>query len=353
MTADEMRIQLDIVLQQADSKRFNTLEPEEADILLTNAQAQFTENRISKKSNTLQKGFQEDVKRYEDLQALISPPVEITTYIDSTDSNKVFAILPNNYHHLIADSSIISRKCLGYSYTTQTVTEEWIAVVEFGDSSDDITSNLIVDIDGVTVFDIGDYSNITSKFVGYAAKYFIIHMIINELALQGIEVRWEYYGSMYHKNSFIFISKNPLDAGKVIELASYTLSVEADYTPVTRTKIVPDSALVTVTRPNRLSKTEQVDNMLIDPISKTSWRSPISMLEERELKAFYDNTFLIHKLRVRYIKKPRMISCVMNYNCQLDERFHREIVLIAAQLAKAYVNAEDYKLLVNENLKME
>lgn len=353
MTADEMRIQLDIVLQQTDSNRFDTLEPEEADILLTNAQLQFTENRISKKSNALQKGFQEDVKRYEDLQALISPPVEITTYIDSTDNNKVKAILPNNYFHMIADSSIVSRKCLGYSYTTQSVTEEFIAVLEFEETTDDITTNFTVDIDGSTVFDIDDYDSITTKLVGYAAKYFIIHMVINELALKGIEVRWEYYGNIYHKNSFIFVSKNPLDLGNVVEINSTTLSVEDAYSAITRTKIVPDNTIVTVTRPNRLSRTEQIDNMLVDPISKTSWTSPISMLEERELKAFFDNTFLIHKLRVRYIKKPRMISSVMNYNCQLDERFHREIVLIAAQLAKAYVNAEDYKLLVNENLKME
>lgn len=353
MIADQMRIELDIVLQQLDSKRFNRLEPEEADILLTNAQAQFIENRISKRSNVLQKGFQEDVKRYEDLQALISPPVELTTYIDVTDNNKVFAILPNNYYHMIADSSILSRKCLGYTYTTQTVTEEWIAVVEFSETSDDITTSLLVDIDGTTVFDIDDYSSITSKFTGYAAKYFIIHMILKELAIKGYDVRWEYYGSRYYKNSFIFVSKNSADAGNIVELTSATLSESGTFTGITRSKIVYDNTIATTVRPNRLSRTENVDNMLVDAISKTDWTSPISMMEERELKAFHDNTFVIHKLRARYLKKPRMISSVMNYNCELDERFHREIVLIAAQLAKAYVNAEDYKLLVNENLRME
>ena len=76
-------------------------------------------------------------------------------------------------------------------------------------------------------------------------------------------------------------------------------------------------------------------------------------MENNLLKVYYDNTFIPSNVILSYIKRPRMISQLMDYNCELPERYHREIVLIAAQLAKAYMNAEDYQLLLKENLKME
>ena len=48
-----------------------------------------------------------------------------------------------------------------------------------------------------------------------------------------------------------------------------------------------------------------------------------------------------------------MISTIFNFGCDIAPRFHREIVLIAGQLAKAYISADDYKLLATENLRME
>lgn len=352
MTAIEMGIELDLVLQQVDSERFDTLEPEEADALLTNAMFQFIENRMSNISDIKRLGLQGSIKRTDELRTIIPDPILLSTYLDNSEDNKVYSIFPNKFYHHLRDTSIIIRNCAGIStHTTQMVTE-YISVVSLDFNLNPFDDFMLV-FDTTEIFNINDYPKVIERLNGMDAIFYLINIIKEELYLKNIDVYYEQYADIFHKNSLIFVRHDNT-------INTVTLNISTDYTktynftPITRTRLVANTVdYSTSKRPNRLSKTEDIDNIAVDAILKTNYKSPVSTMENNLLKVYYDNTFIPSNVILSYIKRPRMISQLMDYNCELPERYHREIVLIAAQLAKAYMNAEDYQLLLKENLKME
>ncbi len=95
MTAFEVNIDLEQKLQSIDANRFDDLLQEEKDWWLHEAQMRYIKQRISPKGNPKREGNQQTVKRYDDLQALISP---FSSLLYVQDSSTVQTPLPSNYY---------------------------------------------------------------------------------------------------------------------------------------------------------------------------------------------------------------------------------------------------------------
>ncbi|MGL6107257.1 MAG: hypothetical protein ACRC0V_07215 [Fusobacteriaceae bacterium] len=105
------------------------------------------------------------------------------------------------------------------------------------------------------------------------------------------------------------------------------------------------------------------DNFEESPFDKSSfeWRTVNGVFFENGLKLYTDGKFIVNKVYVSYIRKPKYIHNAKDFsvsgkynspsgvsligfqNCELSEATHREIVDIAVLLATENIQAADYQ----------
>jgi len=72
MTIAEMHTKLDLKVQKINSNAFDNILSEEKDVYLNDAIEKFVKDRVEPRSNRLQLGFEQSIKRIEDLRTLIT-----------------------------------------------------------------------------------------------------------------------------------------------------------------------------------------------------------------------------------------------------------------------------------------
>jgi hypothetical protein len=366
MTAREMHIELDIRGQRMFSEAYDTFLPEEKDWILNMAAMQLTKNRCTPKSNRRQEGFQEVIKRYDDVQELIERVV-LPCYIVAGESNTTYSILPQNY--LFYDkvitinkencNNLVIDKLAATSFFTGEIAFPTFSIVDntpFLDLKVEIQNHLGV---WSTLYDINDYLNFSATLTDSALKFAIINSILEVINAQaGIKVRWQKIGNVYVYNKFIFETNRTITNTVLQYYTNVRITIDGN---VNTSAIMLYDAMIYSTNsviklnkvPARLIRISEIDDVNKHPFAKTTRNSPTVTVEKGVIRVYADTTFIVNEIELIYLRKPRMINLILEQDCDLAEETHTEIVGIAAQLLSGFINSDTYKNIINENLLTE
>lgn len=350
MTPQEMHIGIDLIMEKVNSKSIDAFEPEEKDWALNEEVLRFVKQRSSELSNDKKLGFQATQKRYDDIKSLITP-VSLPTYIQN--NNSVFSYLPSDYIGLINDRTVLKNLCgASYSAIGTTGVNKYVCIIPIANDATNLYSKLKIRINGVQGFSIFDYPNLI-KDVTYGVttvsyKFAVIDLVVQVLNTNGFACKY---------SDFWDVSSN----GAIIMVRDVPFTVDIEYAPATIVSVASTlKALLsfstqtnTIEKPNRLTDTEILYDLLNSSFGTTTVESPISSLERGKIILHHKQKFIPTTLNIDYIKKPRKISLSLNQACDLDESVHSEIVENTAKRLAAFTMSEAYKNIINENLLKE
>jgi len=168
-----------------------------------------------------------------------------------------------------------------------------------------------------------------------------------------IRVYWERYRDVYYKGKFIFVSNAPLgnitisfqNASPAVPLTSITAASTSTNYIIYNRALIPalPSKIVGIATP-RIEEQES----LYQAIYQNRYYAP--KIEEpiiNQTSDYYiiygDKSFLITRMFVDYIRKPRTISLALNQTCELSESTHQKIVDMAVEILRLDTNDPRYQ----------
>ena len=346
-----MHIDFDVKFQKIASNTLDTFLPEEKDWLLNEAMLRFIKQRMNRKSNIKQDGFQDTQKRYDDLEELVTRR-KLPAYV-LVDEDAVFSILPHNYLALINDRSVVLCSSYGVDKDTEPASS-FTSNVLFRDDTDNtggfysqlkvyVHTNSGTDL----VFDIS--TTPLAGGINLNAKFQLIDMIKTALnGYVGIEAYWEQSGEAYEKSSFIVNTKRT-------DLVSVEVSVRQTPVVITNVGTFTSDNYISYTDSgnqevqNRLVKLEDVYRMKTNSFHKPLPSSPLSVLRDTIIQIYQSTLFIVSGINVDYIRIPRKISILLNQSCELAESVHGEVVDIAVKIAASRIMSDNYKGIINDD----
>jgi hypothetical protein len=366
MTAREMHIEFDTLLQRTLSEAYDTFLIEEIDWLLNLAQQRIIKTRLTQKSNRRQEGYEEVNKRYDDIKAIlkyVSLPVFVNDEVGTS-----YSILP--YDYFLYDKV---RANLFYNCNSVTLNEVaqgnyFIGNITFPAYSTTVTDpfkNLTIQLkdynDNYTfVFDINDYpdfaSSITDKDLKFAVILAILEVVNSNVS--DLKLRWQRHDNTIYNNYFVAETSKLAPSGlepyyKAIRISIDGVGVETNLTAYSANLNTTSSLGSDLVSVARLVKTEDVWDTNAHPFAKTTHKSPIVTLKDNRIIVYTNKQFYVKNLELYYLKQPRKINLKLGIDCELSEEIHTEIVSTAVQIAASSIISPNYKSIINENLISE
>lgn len=335
-TTKQIHVAIDTLFQQLASNRKRSYHPEEIDGLYNRCMLKYISIRSNPKTNAKVEGREQSIKRVDDLKSLKARKT-LPAFIDSP--NLQYCILPSNYKEFKDGQVKITYDCRGLKGTEEQVSIFYKVVLPFADdlSSGDLFTNFKIELDlggGIvnTLFDINNYVN----FVGFktnSAKFEIVNLILDvvHLSTTDVEVYWEKYGSEYHANSFIIITRS--DAYISATISYGAISLQETFVAKTDTKkyIAKGEQLLTSCD---LIPSEDISEILMNSMMvKNRHESPLVEIEDNRILIHHDSKFIINSFLLRYDKKPIFMNYKANILPSLLDRADEIISMVVASLA--------------------
>lgn len=113
-----------------------------------------------------------------------------------------------------------------------------------------------------------------------------------------------------------------------------------------------DSGILTEFNPVKLVQFDDVYSMTKDPFNKTKYSSPLSTMRENHIDLYTDETFIIDKVKLTYIRIPVQVESP-NASSDLPLHTHEEIVKMAVSSILEGISDPRYKSHQLEVDKME
>lgn len=353
MTAKEFHIALDIQCQKLNSNAYGNIRPEQKDWLLNESIIRFIKQRINPRSNSKKQGFADTIKRYDDLETLITP---ITIPLYKFDSKNLFGIKPYNYFHYLTSKTNVAYDCNGLDNTTIVPTTQRYVIAKLLDATTSLYNDFEISLDSGSGFtlklDVDNYPYLSGGIPTLDAKFIIINWVLeewNRLYGSTIFVKWEKYDNIYAPNSFIFVTTDITDI--TIRLKTDTIT---DYSFVNR---IFDKYNYTITNVNlainRIQKTDEFDDMVVHSFGNSKFDSPLGKFESNRIIINHNEKFIANTLEMNYIRFPRKIDINLNQGNELDSSTDDEIISMTTQKMKAILDSKNYQNIINENLLTE
>ncbi len=351
MTPKEFHIALDIQCQKLNSNAYSNIKPEQKDWLLNESIIRFIKTRVNPRSNNKKQGFADTIKRYDDLEDLITP---YTMPLYKNDDNTLFGIFPYNYFHYLSSRTNVAYDCNGLTNTTIVPVIQRYCIATLKDATTSLYDTFKIALDNGSGFvDILDVSTVPYLSTGIPtldAKFIIINWVLeqwNKLNL-GI-VKWETYDDLYYPNSFIFVSNNIID----LTIRIHTDTTD-NYSFINRTFNKYNYTISNVNlQKNRIEKTDNYDDLLSHCFGTTRFDSPLGKFENGRLIINHSQKFISNSLELQYIRFPRKIDINLNQGSELDPSTDDEIIGMTVQKIKAILDSKNYQNIINENLLTE
>ena len=362
MNVNEMHIAIQQGVDKINSLQADMLLPQEIDIELNKSMSRFLNTKYSK-GNKYGLGFEESQKRIDDLRTLVKEYSAPVIYKEQYNNN--FWIdqfrLPSDYLYLVNQrSEVYIDRCQTITWTyddNQPAAYFTMPLTELHNGT-----NMA---DSITVLadpsDSGLGSNSVSVNPGFvypqdlqAYKDFLIDP---SNWASGFEVYWEQYGQLDFPNSFIII----VDFTSVIPYFNWDSTItnatsnsnlitslvtaypgstgpEDDSNGVVYGEYVENGlgtkrmAPTNATREfsnNKFIQHDDIFKLLDDPFNTTKYTSPLTTIRGEYIDLYTSDIFIIDKVKITYIRKPKQISLTLGISCELPEHTHQEIVDMA------------------------
>lgn len=335
-TTKQIHVAIDTLFQQVASNRKRTYHPEEIDIIYNRCMLKYISMRSNPKTNIKVEGREQSVKRVDDLKGLKARK-SLPAFIDSP--NLQYCILPSNYRQFTDGQAKITYNCRGLKDIEVDVAILYKSVLPFDDdtSSDELFKDfkIVLDLGGgniYTLFDINTYINFVGFRTNYA-KFEIINLVLDSILLSNIdiEIYWENYGSDYHANSFIIITRS--NAYITSGISYGNMSFEEPFTAITNLeKYIVEGESLTVSCD--LIPSEDIGDILMNSMMiKNRHESPLIELEDNRILIHHNSKFIINSFLLRYDKKPIFMNYKANILPSLLDRADEIISMVVASMA--------------------
>lgn len=341
-----MHIEVNQSLQKIAANRTRKLFPEEIDWLLNKNVERFIHSRVKPKKDG-SGGYEIDQIDVDAIRTLMKVRVPVTTF--KQDSKRVAAILPGDYSYLIADRSEVKHGC-DVTPTTGVVTEKLVIlpVKKSALASGPFYMSANITLNSALEFSIATYATARGgTYTGYGSKeeiYEVVYAALDYLREKGYRVYWEYYGNKYYPRSIVVVSSTDITGSISID------GVTTAGTLAINSMIVADSTAVSTEVDNRLTASWKISTISDTPFFKTSPLSPLSELENNFLSVYVDTSFIVSKVLISYVRKPRRISIGLGADCNLAPEFHPTICDLTVEYIKGMFNDPNWEVKLKDNM---
>lgn len=337
MTVREMHIEINQSLQKVAANKTRKFLNEEIDWVLNKMQLRFIQLCLKPKLNAQGKptgAFTVDQLRQDALRNITVVRKELNG--DLSDSKRTKHILPSNYMYLLADNSILLTDCGKEKRADTPIQVQCINLPEASGSTPYFTSFSIT-VSGATVSIPGSleqyhqYQGTNNK----ADISFFIPFILYKLRQQGVEAYWEKYDNIYKQNCII------VPNGTGILLSYNGTAITGNVTTVVKNTITTQLIGEGLEKANRLEESAHVFNLQQTAFYQSSMQSPISELENNVLWVYNGKNFIVTKINVSYIRKPKPISLILGCDCEIAEEFHQTICDLTVEYLMNRIQEKD------------
>ena len=362
MNVNEMHIAIQQGVDKINSLQADMLLPQEIDIELNKSMSRFLNTKYGK-GNKYGKGFEESQKRIDDLRTLVreySAPVIFKEQYSNDFWVDQFR-LPSDYLYLVNQRSEVftNINCdpISFTYDDNDPTAYFVMPLsELHDGTNMAEASAIMADPSDT--SLGwNYLFINQGTYTYpqdiqAFKDFLIDPANWQ---PGMQVYWEQYGQLQFPNSFVIIvdfvntlpyvnwdSADPATGAAAPNLitslvTSYPGSTGPEddangvlYLQYTEnglgTKRLPPAFAVRKFSTNKFIQHDDIFTLLDDPFNTTKYTSPLTTIRGQYIDLYTNDIFIIDKVKITYIRKPKQISLTLGISCELPDHTHQEIV---------------------------
>ena len=355
MTTQEMHIEIDLELQKINSQNNRNIVPQEKDWFLNNEVIKFLKQRSSRTSNLKQIGFEDTVKRVEDIKDLVRIA---NRPIMTNNRGKKYITLPSDYFGYIRFDAYSFKACLDIN-SKRMLVEKYKTTFKLNLPSTTLeTFNIsLVTASGSTVmFDITDLpANYLTNDTFDKQKFLLIQALKIKLASKFKEVLspnsqlyWENEGYNYNSYTFTLISDKPFISINV--LVNTTAIVN---NAITFTDIMYDFKDTPLKANIRIIDEEFLTDVENSHLSKSRPKSPTSVLREGVMELSDLNSVIFGSVDIIYICKPTIIDLLLDSNLNMSDKIAKEIVGNTIRFLKGLIGDKTYQAYAQENMLIE
>ena len=338
MNVGQMHTAIQQGVDKINSLQADMLLREEIDIELNKSQTRFINTKYGK-NNIYQKGFEQSQKRIDDLRSLVreySAPVIYKEEYNNEISVDTFK-LPLDYLYLVNQrSELFLNDCkqIGYSFSnTDPLSYIVIPFSNFHNGTNFITSlELVADPSNGTLGQEDMLSGITAQTGGWGAYNYPAD-VVNLQTDIATAADWDSSVTNSQSGTNLITTAVGMFASSAGDLQDSINTVAyGQFTPdALGAKRIPTIG----TRQYALNKFVQQDDiakLLEDPFDTTKHTSPLTTIRGRYIDIYTSDIFIIDKVKITYIRKPKEISLPLEISCELPDHCHQEIVDMTHQL---------------------
>ena len=333
-TVSACHVAMDAKLQLLNSNRKISIHPEQYDMALNEAIRQIINQRQSAKLNSKQEGFEQSVKRYDDLQSL-KKVAQLDVF---NNGSKYFSYLPSDYlsYDLLVGTLQYNRNGIRNKFISKTL---YYTVCDFSNVS--TLSNISFVINGNTIVNAYPFGNIvkSSKSLFYFYDSFKEHI----KSKYNIDCYYENFNGSYYKNSLIFVTTDSTKRITSCDLIGVITTVNSE---MLNTISVADNC-EHLLKPNikfdLLSSLNEAIKSNDYYMNKNLHINPSATILRDSIFINNHPNFIVHSLKLEYIKQPRLINSTINQMSDFDVT--DEVIDKAVTNISLIIKDETYQLL--------
>lgn len=345
LSAKEMNIYVTQGLQREGSHRKDKQLDQAIDLALNLAQTRLIEYRL-KPDNLAPHKFEINQKYVADIQTLIKVDQELAIYFNGVRS---YAYLPYDFSYLLSDKSTVVDQCEGaFTNSINNAAKERIIALPFASASSNAPFFQNI---AISISNSGGTQNKTvfNNFEGFATqdeKVFLVDYIIDAFKSLGVEAYWENYKNFYQADTFYIVSRDLVTTASLTVDNTAAQAVTTDNTISTFTGTQTGTVAV-----NRDTKADFFDiAAYVSKYHKSIPTSPLaSMTSNNIVVVGEDKRFLVSKIFVNYIRKPKRINLALNQGSELSATTHQAICDLAVLILRKQLDDVNFPLEVQDS----
>ena len=384
MNLGQMHIGVQHGVDKINSMHSDLLLPEEIDLELNKNIQRFINQRWTTGGNKYRAGFEESQKRIDDLRTLIREYSTPTVYKGHV-FKKTFidaAFLPDDYMFLINMKSLIQKyNCKTYSYNLDVMpVGELTMIIELDHTVlalpgfTTYTNAYLAHDDGSQVSILPPPIALTSVYTGpdnlpgyinhittasnwdpsvksitVAGSQATVTLHSGYPSIGGLQVLWDTVNLVYGSaGTLAQITTNPASGfGRQYAYADKRVNgtdSNGDALPY-----------VTDVTMNKFIQHDDIFKILGDPFNDTTISSPIYTIKDDHIEVYTDDTFIVDKIKMTYLKRPVIVDIINNptIQCDLPDTVHQEIVDMTVNSILEEISDPRYQSSSMEMLKSE
>lgn len=339
----EAHIAVSDKIQQINANRQQSIRPQYIDIALNEAIDVLLTQKI--------KAYEETGRYYDDLQVL-KTTVTSPLYLCEDEENRGFTFIPANYLHNVAFiADVIFDKFRRYRAVKNVM--ERLCVIDISNLYDNLPNirsfTIVIDGNGFTI----DYP---AKIYKKEGLFDYINYMLPKFYNGGYNAYYEYLDGIHFPDSLVFrFDHDPniivANGFNVNRLTKYYKAYTGSYTEITSDGEVGLTKATKKAGMDLVSDVERMDLLQTYHNKKNRHIHPICTLGSNRLFVDMDDTFVIPKVTMVYLRKPTYFNIVDNVATELP--FTTEIINLAVQKLLGKLKDDAYQIAVNENYSLK